>query len=106
MKTIIKIINNIKFWVLVCVLIVVYICSPKVNVKATKACAHDLDSVKYHLTELEQQFDSMNIVYNSVMGERDALSRQLDRNASQQIVIDKRTTNITKQYIIDTSSVK
>ena len=104
-----KVLNKIKLWWLVIALLCVSVVSSKVFYVDTKTCK-SLESMKDSLAlyniELEAIRDSVAIVHSSAMGERDALAKQLDRNASQQIIIDRRTTNITRQYIIDTTSVK
>lgn len=101
--------NKIKLWWLAAILAIVSAASSKVfytDTKLCKAAACELDSLALRAHEIDVLLDSAAIIHSSVMGERDALSKQLDRNASQQIIIDKRTTNITKQYIIDTTKVK
>lgn len=101
--------NKIKLWWLVAIMIIVSIISSKVfniDTRVRKNYEHDRDSLAQRITRIECVKDSLSVIYNSAMGERDALSRQLDRKASQQIIIDKRTTNITRQYIMkkDTSN--
>lgn len=105
-----KVLNKIKLWWLVIALWCVSVVSSKVFYVDTKTCK-SLVSMKDSLVlcnmELESIHDSVAIAHSSAMGERDALAKQLDRNASQQIIIDQRTTNITRQYIMkDTTSKK
>jgi len=102
--------NKIKVWWLVATMAITLSISCRVfniDTKARKNYEHDRDSLSQRIARIECVKDSLSVIYNSVMGERDALSRQLDRKASQQIIIDKRTTNITRQYIMkkeDTSN--
>lgn len=104
-----EVLNKIKLWWLVIALLCVSIVSSKVFHADTKTCK-SLVSMKDSLAlcniELETIHDSVAIAHSSAMGERDALAKQLDRIASQQIFIDRRTTNITRQYIIDTTTSK
>lgn len=105
-----KILSKIKIWWLVVAAVAVSVISSKVfpsSAKAVKSWEVTVDSLKISDRDITAKYDSISIVYSNALGRRDALSRQLDRNASQQIVIDKRTTNITRNYIVnDTVSKK
>ena len=105
-----KIISKIKIWWLVVAAVAVSIISSKVfpsSAREVKAWEASVDSLEKADMDFIAKYDSISIVYSNALGRRDALSKQLDRNASQQIVIDKRTTNITRNYIVnDTVSKK
>lgn len=105
-----KILSKIKIWWLVVAAVTVSIISSKVfpsSAREVKAWEASVDSLEKADMGLIAKYDSISIVYSNALGRRDALSKQLDRNASQQIVIDKRTTNITRNYIVnDTVSKK
>lgn len=105
-----KILSKIKIWWLVVAAVAVSIISSKVfpsSAREVKAWEASVDSLEKTDMGLIAKYDSISMVYSNALGRRDALSKQLDRNASQQIVIDKRTTNITRNYIVnDTVSKK
>lgn len=108
MKKIVAILNKVKIgWLCIAVGVMAIVCSmifPS-NTKMVKDTKIEMDSLIRECEKVESVKDSMVFVMESVKGEYEALSTQLDRDASQQIIIDKRTTNINK-YIIDTTSKK
>lgn len=96
--------NNIKTWWLVAAWFGVYIISTSifdVDDKSYKMLSNLQDTLKVRNDSLEAAYDSLALEYNKVWGVKTSLEGQLDRNVRQQIVIDKRTTNITRNYIIN-----
>lgn len=96
--------NKVKIWWLVAAWFGVYIISTSifdVDVKSYKMLSNLQDSLVVKNDSLEAAYDSLALEYNKVWGVKVSLEGQLDRNARQQIVIDKRTTNITRNYIIN-----
>lgn len=96
--------NKVKIWWLVAIWFGVYIISTSifdVDVKSYKMLTNLQDSLVVKNDSLEAAYDSLALEYNKVWGVKVSLEGQLDRNARQQIVIDKRTTNITRNYIIN-----